>query len=85
MEQTSSINDMAGLTVATKSIEDIYAKSINFICDPNSDNEFGGNSSVGSFLEVRTCWNTDNELIDCPAAFSNAFGVHCPEYTYLSV
>lgn len=81
---TNTINAMAGLTVSTSSIEDLYNRNINVICDPNTDNTFNGNSSIGSFLELRTCWSRENELIDCPAAFSNAFGVPCPEFTYLS-
>ena len=83
-EYTSAVNALAGQTVSTKSIEHIYPKSINVICDPNTKEEENtpSNSSLGRFLELRTCWSTAQEPIDCPAAFSNAFGVPCPEYTY---
>ena len=79
---TTAINDLVGQIVSTQSIEQLYSKNINVICDPNTKNTFGGNSSIGSFLELRTCWSIEKELIDCPVAFSNAFGVPCPEYTY---
>lgn len=80
---TTAINSLAGQTVTTKSVELLYSKHINVICDPNTPDTFGGNSSIGSFLELRTCWSGTDQLIDCPAAFSNAFGVPCPEYIYL--
>lgn len=84
---TTALNNMAGQTVPTASIEQLYSKNINVICDPNSSPSMGKinetAAAAGMFLELRTCWSAEKELIDCPAAFSNAFGVPCPEFTSL--
>ena len=82
-EHNKALNALAGEIVTTESVKALFSKNVNVICNPNTKLA-GMNESIGSFLELRSCWSVEKEMIDCPPAFSNAFSVPCPKYTYIS-
>mmetsp|Transcript_27689 Transcript_27689/g.56015 ORF Transcript_27689/g.56015 Transcript_27689/m.56015 type:complete len:324 (-) Transcript_27689:96-1067(-) len=88
-EQTAAANGLLSAAsrdpVPTKQIQDLFAPyATQMLCDPHDP---GGTSSVGVFLEMRTCWNrtasaaakitgaSDLMQVDC---LGKPVGMPCP-------
>jgi ribonuclease T2 len=75
----------AGTTVLTSTIKALYPKAVNVICDPKDDyypnDASTGFMGSGVFSEIQTCWDRNNNMIDCPPAGTYSFTAPCPSYT----
>lgn len=87
----NQLDDYAGTVVTLESVQSLYPKSVNVLCDPQMKYE----GTIQVFFEVRTCWSLTSEepeyrvnyalgdedrhwgLEDCPAAGSSKFSNPC--------
>jgi ribonuclease T2 len=77
---TETINSLKGKTVDTASLESLYPRAVNILCDPHAEQPA---ASTGRFLEVRTCWSREREAIDCSPASAGQFSEPCPAFTLI--
>jgi ribonuclease T2 len=77
---TEIINSLKGTVVETSSLESLYARAVNVICDPYAPQD---DDETGRFLEIRTCWDREGTPIDCPPASATQFAIPCPTYSSL--
>lgn len=87
-QYTTKLLALKGTTVLTADIEKMYPAAVNVVCDPNDESsssprQIPVGASVGSFLELQTCWSRDKLPVDCPPAPTGTITTPCPEYTYL--
>lgn len=58
---SAAVESMSGQIVKTEMLTNLYEVDVNLICDPN-DAQYGDNS-VGTLLEIQTCWRYREALI----------------------
>jgi ribonuclease T2 len=79
-DATAIINSLKGTVVETSSLESLYSRTVNVICDPYAPQD-DISQDTGRFLEIRTCWDREGASIDCLPASATQFAIPCPTYT----